>query len=398
MNNENNKTLANHYPLTLVAPQWGSSLASTIVDLEHLRKKELGGPVPPYIFFQLKNIFHMLESLGSARIEGNRTTLAQLVESVIERKKEPTPNDRIREILNIEAALQFIEETITANTPLQRAHILEIHKILVKGLPVYPDGEGSRTPGEFRKLPVTVGSFIPPDAVSVPGYIDELIQFVNQKAVPQNDLLITAIAHHRLAWIHPFDNGNGRVIRMFTYALLIKQGFQVGNGRILNPTAIFCMDRAKYYHMLNVADSGKTEHTLAWCEYVLEGLRNEIEKIDKLLNLDYLVQNILLPALAFSRERQHITEQEYAILRGLVAAPRMLIKSKDVEKATGTASAVTRSRLIKKLRDKQKLLIPLREDGRKYTIGFSNTYLLRGIIHALEQNGFIPQALNAKSL
>jgi hypothetical protein len=67
-------------PLKIYEPEWGSKLATTIVELEKLRVKQLGGPVPPYIFFQLKDIFQMMESLGSARIEGNHTTLAEFVE------------------------------------------------------------------------------------------------------------------------------------------------------------------------------------------------------------------------------------------------------------------------------------------------------------------------------
>lgn len=39
-------------PLVLFEPAWGSSLASTIIELERLRVKRLGGSVPPYIFFQ----------------------------------------------------------------------------------------------------------------------------------------------------------------------------------------------------------------------------------------------------------------------------------------------------------------------------------------------------------
>ena len=51
-------------PLKLCEPKWGSNLASIIVELEKLRVKRLGGPVPPYIFFQIKEIFQWLESLG----------------------------------------------------------------------------------------------------------------------------------------------------------------------------------------------------------------------------------------------------------------------------------------------------------------------------------------------
>ncbi|MBU1922222.1 Fic family protein [Patescibacteria group bacterium] len=382
-------------PLALFEPDWGSPLVKTIIELERLRVKKLGGPVPPYIFFQLKDIFQILESLGSARIEGNRTTLAEFVERVIETPNKKTSDEKIREIFNIGKAIDFIDKNISYNGPIQRRHISEIHKIIVDKLSIPPRGEGSKYPGEFRKVPVAIkgSSHVPPDALHVQDYMDELINFINGRVSPQHDLLITALAHHRMAWIHPFDNGNGRVIRMFTYALLIKQGFQVKNGRILNPTAIFCMDRKKYYHMLEQADSGEKDKVLAWCEYVLNGLKTEIEKIDKLLNKDYLLKSILSPAIAFSLERENITQREYEILKGVIANPKMSIKSADIEKMIGHESSVQRSRIIKKLKDKG-MLIPLKDKGRVYTIGFANNYLLRGVINVLEKNGFIPMSLN----
>ena len=381
--------------LTLFNPDWGSSLAKTVIELERLRVKKLGGPVPPYIFFQLKDIFQMLESLGSARIEGNRTTLAEFVEKVIESPNKQTDDEKIREIFNIDRAIEFIEENILDNGRIERAHISEIHKILVDKLTPPPQGEGSRYPGEFRKIEVRIkgSNHIPPDPIHVQNYMDELMDFVNIKVNPQHDLLITALSHHRMAWIHPFDNGNGRVIRMFTYAMLIKQGFQVKYGRILNPTAIFCMDRSKYYQMLELADSGEKEKVLWWCEYVLNGLKDEMEKIDKLLDRDYLLKSILLPALSLSLERANVTQREYEILRGVLNNDEMNIKSADIEKIIGQESSVQRSRIIKRLRDKG-MLLPLKENGRIYTMGFSNTYLLRGIINILEKNGFVPHSLN----
>jgi len=43
------------------------------------------------------------------------------------------------------------------------------------------------------------------------------------------------------------------------------------------------------------------------------------------------------------------------------------------------------------------MLIPLKAKGRIYTIGFANNYLLRGVMHVLEKNGFIPESLNKKT-
>ena len=77
--------------------------------------------------------------------------------------------------------------------------------------------------------------------------MSELIRFLSQNNPPKYDLIKIALAHHRFTWVHPFNNGNGRTVRLFTYALLLKFGFDVQQGgRVLNPTAIFCNNRETY--------------------------------------------------------------------------------------------------------------------------------------------------------
>ena len=394
-NNNENQAVFKDIPLQLYQPKWNSKLAKTIVELERLREKKLWGTVPPYIFFQLKNIFQIMESLGSARIEGNHTTLSEFVEKIITKVPKDTKMEKDREIFNIDRATSFIEDQIKKGTKISRSHLFEIHKIITDGLTPPPDGEGSRYPGELRPTNVSIqnSSHFPPENIKVPEYFDELIEFVNTQVDLHNDLLVTALSHHRMAWIHPFDNGNGRLIRMFTYAMLIKQGFQVKAGRILNPTAIFCMDRNKYYDMLALADTGKEEKVLMWCEYVLSGLKTEIEKIDKLLDLKYMTNTILLPALVISLEREHITKREYNILSAVVKNPNMTIISSDLEDIIGKESPVQRSRILKRLKDKD-MLQPIPEKSRVYTIGFANNFLLKGVFDVLEQNGFVPASLN----
>lgn len=382
-------------PLVLPEPTWGSGLARVIVELEKLRVKKLGGTVPPYIFFQLKEIFQWMESLGSARIEGNHTTLAEFVEKIIDQVPKNTKEEKLREIFNIDRAIDFIDTNIKNGTKITRAHLSEIHKIIVEGLTPPPEGEGSLRPGDLRKEPVSIAgsSIVILDPIHVPGYLDELLNFVNTPVDLQNDLLVTALAHHRMTWVHPFDNGNGRMVRMFTYAMLIKQDFQVKAGRILNPTAIFCMDREKYYEMLALADTGEKEKVLEWCEYVLSGLKDEIEKIDRLLDSEYVFSTILLPSLARALSQKLITDREYEILKALIQSKDMTMKSADLEKVIGQESPVQRSRIIRKLREKR-MLQPLSKNGRIYTIGFNNNYLLRSVILTLEMNGFIPPSLN----
>ena len=73
--------------MRLVEPPFGSPVIDDIIALEKLRSRHIEGTTPPVIFFQLKKIFHIMESIGSARIEGNRTTVAEYIESKI----SPTP-------------------------------------------------------------------------------------------------------------------------------------------------------------------------------------------------------------------------------------------------------------------------------------------------------------------
>ena len=71
----------------------------------------------------------------------------------------------------------------------------------------------------------------------------------------------------------------------------------------------------------------------------------------------------------------------------------MTLKSSDLNRIIGKESAVQRSRIIKRLKDKG-MLRPLKESGRVYTIGFVNNYLLRGVVKSLEDNNFVPKSLN----
>jgi Fic family protein len=373
-----------HYDLKLVEPSFGSPLTDLIIELDHLRKKQLGGSTHPRVFFQLKHIFHTLESIGSARIEGNNTTIAEFIETKLENNQ--TVSAGIKEIQNIEKAMAFIEDNVK-EYPINRAFISEIHKMIVDGLS--PDKEGDRTPGVYRKsnVKITKSTHIPPDWIKVEEYVNELIDFINSEDSPKYDLLKVAITHHRFVWIHPFGNGNGRTVRLFTYAMLIRLGFNIGTGRILNPTAVFCSNRNEYYQQLSNADTGTDKGVLRWCEYVLMGLKEEIEKIDKLMDYPYLKSEIMLPAIAQSLERKYITDVEAKILKR--AIERSVIQASDIrEFFVGQDNAII-SRQIKKLIDK-KMLVPEKDGARKYIIRFDNNFLLRGIINSLGEKGFLP--------
>ena len=376
-------------PLRIVSPSFDSPLTDVVIALDHLRRLRLIGNTPPAVFHQLKDIFHMLESLGSARIEGNHTTLADYIESKI---ASPTnPSDQIQEVANIERAMDYVEKAIQANGYVSEQFIRELHHLTVSGLV----REGDSTPGQYRSGNVQIGGaeHLPPDASLVPMLMQELADFINRDDPQKYDLLKMAIAHHRFCWIHPFGNGNGRTVRLLSYAMLIKYGFNVqAGGRVLNPTAVFCNDRNAYYNMLGDADAGTDEGLEAWCLYVLGGIRNELEKVDRITQYDYLKEKILRPALAYGKSRQQFTDQEEAVLS--MAISKGSFKAADVDDVFPELTKRQRTYLITKLIN-QHMIRPVSEGSRTYTISFTNSYLLRSVIHALEAEGFIQPMVKA---
>lgn len=377
----------NHFALALLNPAFDSPLVDVLTELEHLRRLQLAGTTPAPVFFQLKRVFHILESLGSARIEGNHTTLADYVESSLE--GAATTDDHLREIANIEQAMGFIESCMEKGSPISEHFIRELHALTVQELV----REGDATPGTYRatSVRITQSSHLPPEAVQVPGYMQELVDFINRPDAPKYDLIKVALAHHRFGWIHPFGNGNGRVVRLLTYALMIKYGFNVKTGgRVLNPTAVFCSDRDKYYAMLSTADSGTPDGLEQWCVYVLQGVLAELKKVDQLTRYDYLSSHILVPALTYSRGRGLVSAQEEAVL--LATIKKGIVKAADLSSAMPGMNATQRTYQIRKLVER-KMLQPVQPNARQYAVGFENSYLLRGVIHALSQESFISAPL-----
>lgn len=383
-----NKAIFKHYDLKLVSPAFDSTLTSLSMDLNHLRKKRLGGTTHQEVFFELKGIFHTLESIASARIEGNQTTIAEYMEI----KSDPTikKTERVLEIDNIEKTINFIEDAITnQNMTIDRGFVCKIHKMVVDGLTPSPNGEGDRTPGEYRTDEVEIGSSLhrPPMALDVLSYMIELLDFINKDDPSQYDLIKTAITHHRFTWIHPFRNGNGRTVRLLTYAMLVKQGFNVNVGRILNPTAVFSIDRDNYNRQLSLADEGSEPSTEKWCEYVLHGLKQEIEKIDKLLDHEYLSKNILTPTIQLAVERQHITADEGKILTR--ASNARTIRTGDIRDLFPKKNDSQLSIVIRNLKEKN-MLTTVKGKSRYYRIKLDNPYLIRSLMITLGNAGFLP--------
>ena len=76
-------------------------------------------------------------------------------------------------------------------------------------------------PGELRQRDVKVGRLIPVSPGALPRFL-ERFEAVYGKLGKTDTILAAASAHHRLLWIHPFLDGNGRVARLMSYAMLLE--------------------------------------------------------------------------------------------------------------------------------------------------------------------------------
>jgi Fic family protein len=74
-------------------------------------------------------------------------------------------------------------------------------------------------PGKFRLDDVRIGRLVPISPGAIPQFM-ERFEAVYTPLGKSEAILSSAAAHHRLVWIHPFPDGNGRVARLMSHAVL----------------------------------------------------------------------------------------------------------------------------------------------------------------------------------
>src|SRR5213076_2600935 len=107
--------------------------------------------------------------------------------------------------------------------------IREIHRRFCAELPEallwVEDAEGKErvrvVPGELRKRDVKVGGHVAISPGAVPRFLKRF-EDVYGSLGKTDSILAAAPAHHRLVWVHPFLDGNGRVARLMSHATLLE--------------------------------------------------------------------------------------------------------------------------------------------------------------------------------
>lgn len=204
-------------------------------------------------------------------------------------------------------------------------------------------------PGVLRDIMVSVGKHTPPDFADLPRLLNQYHSFYGDRQILETDrLMVIAAAHHRLAWIHPFGDGNGRVIRLQSRAQLIRHDIP-GNG-LWTLSRGLARGRQRFYAALAAADqccrsdldvrADFSDDALAdFCVFFLETMLDQIQFMSGLLGLSALRMRVeryfQFQALHLERYREELMR----IARMLVAEGEITRAS--VQQITGKGATVS---------------------------------------------------------
>jgi len=219
-----------------------NQLASTLRD----KSSALSSALPPSIESPLFGLVRIANCHYSNRIEGYHlqpTAIQQAMDS------EFSDDDAIRE-LQLEArahvnAQSWIDEIGMASSRFAVEMICEINRRIFEGLPGRFVSTGAESdseavhlePGAIRTRDVRVGRHVAVSPGSVPRFLARMTQAYKPGRRSEN-IIQAVCGHHRLLWVHPFLDGNGRVARLMSHAALtscldIKPAWPVARGLAL---------------------------------------------------------------------------------------------------------------------------------------------------------------------
>ncbi|MEN9655478.1 MAG: hypothetical protein RL311_386 [Bacteroidota bacterium] len=212
-------------------------------------------PLPNIALNKIRESLSIEWTYNSNSIEGNTMSLREtqmvLQEGITIKGKSLREHF---ETHNHDKAIDYLYSIINENYTLRSIDILSLHGLVLRS--IEDDFAGRIRNGGVR---ITGANFTPPNANKVPDLVDELIDFVNTNPLNLNDIELATVFHHKLVWIHPFFDGNGRTVRLAMNLLLMRCGFP--------PAIILKNDRKKYYEALNQANNDNYQKlTLLMCQ------------------------------------------------------------------------------------------------------------------------------------
>lgn len=213
----------------------------------------------------------------------------------------------------------LLEAELTAHPDrnvCESSYISRIHGEFYDRMPdelrVLRDPTGEREvivrPGVFRDYDVRVGAHIAPPHAELAALLERFQKTYDPaRHTALKSLIMLGAAHHRLLWIHPFGDGNGRVTRLMTDAYLRRVG--VGGHGLWTASRGLARRSAEYRDRLAAADAvrwndydGRGPLSLKaltdFCQFFLEVCLDQVRYMEGLLDVGHLVDRVRSYGLA----------------------------------------------------------------------------------------------------
>lgn len=214
------------------------------------------------------------EAVSSSRIEGTRTTLAEVLEYEASKGKKSDNEDDIQEVINYRQALQVAVDELKSR-PISLNMLRRTHEVLLQGV----RGQSS-APGQFRRIQNWIGrpgstietaTYVPPDPSQIMPSLSNLEHYIHHDE--EDHLVQLAIIHAQFEIIHPFLDGNGRVGRILIPLFLYEKS-------LLSQPLFYLSEyleahRDAYYdHLLAITENGDWH---GWIQYFLTCVREQAQ-------------------------------------------------------------------------------------------------------------------------
>ncbi len=299
------------YDKRVIDPLFGEAnhLYSTIADL----------PILPSIYSQLEEEIIRRSIHGTAALEGNPLSEERVGEIISAPEKVKKNQWTEIEIKNLKAIYYFIRnmEKKEGYFLLDEKIVKYVHYVISGGI----DDDVYR-PGSYRSSKVKIGDKdhgginIPPKNLKdIKLLMNEFIKWINSDEVVELDVIIrAAMAHYHLGLIHPFEDGNGRTIRLIE-ALLIQ-----ATGAKYYPTMLsnyYYRNTDDYYWAFSLTRKDKEKEITPFLEFVFTGVIESLETIKEKIMVFIRVAT-LKDHFSTLRGEKKITHRQYDLMSMLL--------------------------------------------------------------------------------
>lgn len=246
-----------------------AELADLSVDIQR-EASGLGQGLHPDSAAELADLVRVMNCYYSNLIEGHNTRPRDIEKALagaeLEDETRPLALEARAHVI-VQRAIDEMHRNGTLPIPTSVEFLTWVHQTFYDEMPEefrvieHPNGTFEPiVPGRMRQQgdsEVSVGRHNPPSSARVAAFMehfDKRFQIAARSA--SGRIIAIASAHHRLNYIHPFPDGNGRVSRLMSHAMALNAGIG-GQGlwSISRGLARGLQDRGEYKRMMDLADS-----------------------------------------------------------------------------------------------------------------------------------------------